>query len=654
VRQHGALTVAGDDRYGSHARSRMEDGVENIAAFLAKTVLFSVVPPVTLPAIAKAATRVTIAKGETLFEAGSAGDAIFLVRSGLLQIVSAVALGGEPLGEAARGEHLGEMAVLTGEPRAASVVAVVESVLYALPGDLVRALFQEYPILWARLSLGLMRNLQTQGRSRARGVRTCAVVGAGTAGGRSLALTLALAEELRALGGEPVAVLDCVPAAATPVSESPPELPGAFSEVTQTLRRLVTPAAGASSADVTMVRLGSDCAADAPVADLVAELRRRHARVLVHATLPWSPLAARGIAQCDALRWVVDGGDATAGVACTTGLQDLAALVRMPPVPRVLAFAAPVGPARAAGDVGGGMRVVPVEEGADAVASLSASAARRVLRAVARELAGQRTALVLGAGGAKGFAHVGALKAFERHGVEFDAVAGTSIGAIVGALVAMGWSAATIEALFMGVANNPWKTLFDLRVPTEAFFRSKKKSELIAQYCSGIDIDQMGLPFFAVAGDLASLTTVVFQHGPLALALDASSAIPTVFRPIRHEDRMLVDGWVCDPLPAGVVRAAGFERVIAIDLSPRGRPSGRRPAATATPPGLGGRLRILAIAMRAMELASQEHVARSLPLIDVLVRPDLDGFSSADLEGAAEMSIRGEHAAEEAMPAIRG
>ncbi len=279
-----------------------------------------------------------------------------------------------------------------------------------------------------------------------------------------------------------------------------------------------------------------------------------------------------------------------------------------------------------------------------------------MLRAIARELADRRTALVLGAGGAKGFAHVGALRAFERHGVEFDAVAGASIGAIVGALVAMGWTAAAVEALFMGVASNPWKTLFDLRVPTEAFFRSKKKSELIAQYCQGIRIDQMNLPFFAVAGDLTALTTVVFQSGPLDLALDASSAIPTVFRPIRHDDRMLVDGWVCDPLPAGVVRAAGFERVIAIDLSPRGRPTGRRggaPPAAVAPPGLGGRLRILAIAMRAMELASQEHVARSLPLIDVLVRPDLDGFSSADLDGAAEMCARGEQAVEEAMPAIR-
>src|SRR6185436_114641 len=131
-----------------------------------------------------------------------------------------------------------------------------------------------------------------------------------------------------------------------------------------------------------------------------------------------------------------------------------------------------------------------------------AAPTRRALRAFARELAGRRTALVLGAGGAKGFAHVGALRAFERHGVEFDAVAGTSIGAIVGALIAMGWTASSVEALFMGVAGNPWKMLFDLRVPTEAFFRSKKKSELIAQYCNGVSIERMPLPFFAVAGDL--------------------------------------------------------------------------------------------------------------------------------------------------------
>jgi CRP-like cAMP-binding protein len=288
--------------------------MEDISAFLAKTVLFSVLPHAALPAIAQVATRVALAKGEALFTAGTAGDAVYLVRSGLLQVVSSPELGSHPLGEVARGEHVGEMAVLTGEPRAAGAIAVVESVLYALPGDLVRTLFQAHPQLWARLSLGLMRNLQNQWRSGARGVRTCALVGAGTGVARSLALTLALAEELGTLAGESVAVLDCVPAAAD-AAPSDAALPGGFSEVTQTLRRLVTPALGSTHPHVSVVRLGSDCAADSPVADLIAELRRRHARVLVHATLPWSALAARGIAQCDAFRWIVDADDAAASSA---------------------------------------------------------------------------------------------------------------------------------------------------------------------------------------------------------------------------------------------------------------------------------------------------------------------------------------------------
>ena len=158
--------------------------MEEIVAFLPKTVLFSVLPADALVAIARAATRVTLTKGESLFEAGTPGDAVFLVRSGLLQVVGAPARGSPVLGEVARGEHVGEMAVLTGEPRAASAVAVVESVLYALPGGVVRALVAEHPILWARLSLGLMRNLQTQWRVGARGVRTCALVGVGSGAAR--------------------------------------------------------------------------------------------------------------------------------------------------------------------------------------------------------------------------------------------------------------------------------------------------------------------------------------------------------------------------------------------------------------------------------------------------------------------------------------
>mgnify|MGYP003693732759 CR=1 FL=1 len=180
------LTVGGAGRYASRT-TRARAAMEDISAFLAKTVLFSVLPPAALPAIAQVATRVALAKGEALFTAGTAGDAVYLVRSGLLQVVSspdaressarrgrprrARRRDGGPDGRAARG---------------AAAIAVVESVLYALPGDLVRTLFQAHPEPVGASQPWAHAESAESVAGGARGVRTCALVGAGT-GAASLA-----------------------------------------------------------------------------------------------------------------------------------------------------------------------------------------------------------------------------------------------------------------------------------------------------------------------------------------------------------------------------------------------------------------------------------------------------------------------------------
>jgi NTE family protein len=623
----------------------MHDEVED---FLAKTLLFSPLPAQARADVAAAVQVVELDKGEVLFEPGAAGDTAFVVRSGLVQVVEAIA-GGRVLAEAARGEHLGEMAALTGEPRAAGAVAAVDSVLYAIPGALLRGLFQQHPGLHARLSLALMRNLQRRMRECPAGVQTCALVGSGTAAGASLALALAVAAETAAGGTERIAVLDCGASGDAGVS--------APSVASATLTAGVLEAEGtlaaappAASDRVAHLRLDPG-AADAAVAGVVAELRRRHDRLLVHAALPWSNATARAVAQCDAIYWVLDADDGAAEASRAQAEHELATLTRRGiPARRIRLTRDEPARGRAPDPGAPPTRTVP-GVAAGSATPFDGVGARRALRALAREIGGRQRALVLGAGGAKGFAHIGALRAFERHGIEFDAVAGASIGAIIGAFTAMGHAAATIEAVLLGIAARPWRTLLDLRLPTEAFFRSRKKRELIESHCGGIRIEELALPFFAVAGDLSSLCHVVFSTGPLAVALDASSAIPTIFRPVRLDGQMLVDGWVCDPLPADVVRAAGYPRVTAVDLSPR--PGAASPRMQATP-GLGARFRILAIAMRAMELASREHVERTVPLVDVLIRPALEGYSSMDFEAARAICERGERAAEDALAAIGG
>jgi NTE family protein len=627
------------------------ESAEDLEAFLAATLLFAELPAAARAALAREVTRVALAKGDILFEAGTPGDAAFVVRSGLVHVRESTAVGARLLDEVARAGHVGEMAALTGEPRAAAAVAAMESILYQIPGATLRALFREHPTLHTRLSLGLMRNLQRRAAAERLGARTCAFVAAGAAVGIALDLAGEIAACMTELGGGRVAVVDCTPGTAAAAQEP---LPDDLGDLTRTLRRLLAPAAGAGRTPATVVQLGRDVAADAPIAALIAELRHRYDRVILYAALPWTDAVAHGVSQCDGLYWVVNDGDSAAVHTCRRARAELAARVRVPPAQRMLRLVRASGPpsAQVGADGEESRAIVGADGGA---ARFEAPEGRRALRAVAREILARRSALVLGAGGAKGFAHVGALRAFERHGVEFDAIVGTSIGGVVGALVSIGWAAADIERLLTGIAASPWRALFDVRLPTDAFFGSRKKTELIALHCGDRRIEDCAIPFFTVAGDLISLATVVFHTGSLTLALDATSAIPTVFRPVRSDGRLLVDGWVCDPLPADVARSAGYERVVAIDLSPRPTrgPVPRRPSSSASQ-GFHGRLRILAIAMRTIELASQEHVARSLPLIDVLIRPGLDEYTSSDLAAAAVMCERGERAAEAALAEIRG
>jgi hypothetical protein len=259
---------------------------------------------------------------------------------------------------------------------------------------------------------------------------------------------------------------------------------GAFSEVTQTLRRLVTPAVGSVHPKRHRRSARRRLLGRFPVADLVAELRRRHARVLVHATVPWSAVAGRGIAPVRCAPLGGRRGRRGCGAVTSTAYAELGTLVRNARGPDACSRSRRRDAGSAAGDAAARTARFPSRR-SDAAAALATAPARRVLRALARELADRRTALVLGAGGAKGFAHVGALRAFERNGVEFDAVAGTSIGR--SSARSSRWvDGRDVEALFMGSRTIRGRRSSTCGCPTEAFFRSKKKSELIAQYCNGI------------------------------------------------------------------------------------------------------------------------------------------------------------------------
>ena len=211
-----------------------------------------------------------------------------------------------------------------------------------------------------------------------------------------------------------------------------------------------------------------------------------------------------------------------------------------------------------------------------------------------------RIGIALAGGGAKAAASIGVLKVLHAEGIPVDAIAGTSMGAIVGGFAAAGYQPGEIEAIFL---KNDLNDLFS-DTPSRAFLTQEQKEAgsrhllqfslvgasflptsgltagqkltnllrsktLASSFQAGLDFDRLSIPFRAVATDIETGATVVIGRGILSDAMRASSAIPVVFQPVELEGRLLVDGGMSNNLPVDVVRAMGVDLVIAVDPSSR-------------------------------------------------------------------------------------
>lgn len=187
------------------------------------------------------------------------------------------------------------------------------------------------------------------------------------------------------------------------------------------------------------------------------------------------------------------------------------------------------------------------------------------LARLARLLGGRATALMLSGGGARGFAHIGVLRALREHGHEIDYIGGCSAGAVVGAGIAAGWDEAQlVDALRVAfVENNP---VSDRTLPLVAMSSGRKVSQLMRRMFGERDIGDLQLPFFCVSSDLTEGGLHVHERGTLWIALRASSAIPGMVPPVFHDRRVLVDGGVIDNLPVSEMRQRMNGHIIAVDV----------------------------------------------------------------------------------------
>ena len=173
--------------------------------------------------------------------------------------------------------------------------------------------------------------------------------------------------------------------------------------------------------------------------------------------------------------------------------------------------------------------------------------------------------IALGGGGARGFAHLGVLKALRDEGIEFDVVAGTSIGALVGAVYAAG-SLDELEDTARSISLKDIPLLMSPAWSKKGFFSGKSALELLNELIGCDLIEELPKRFAAVSADLKSGETVVFTEGNVHQAVRASISIPAVFTPVVIDDRILVDGGLVEPVPVEICKSLGADVVVAVDL----------------------------------------------------------------------------------------
>ncbi|KAA1415946.1 cyclic nucleotide-binding domain-containing protein [Nocardioides humilatus] len=488
---------------------------------LAGCAVFTGMPEARLEELARSMEWTVLDRGEVLMRTGDPGDDLFVVAGGRLNVSIVGADGTETIvREIGRGSTVGEVALLTGSRRTATVRAVRDTLVGRLSRASFVKLMEEDPssaLELTRVVAGWL--LPGSPPRRTSAPATVALVPASGTDVREVAARLAAATPLRALDPETVDAALGEGAARSPAgSEHERALADFFDS--------------AEVADPLILLL-----ADPDLESSWTErVLRRADRVLVVAPGGVRPdRHARGL---------------LARVAATTA-----------EVPRELVVLHHRGRAttgvtelwRDAGELGRQTHVTVADDGD--------------WQRLARHLTGRATGLVLGGGGARGFAHIGVLRALDEAGIAIDRVGGSSMGAMVGGL----WSIGLEPDEIVERNREVWHEIRPLKgftLPFVALHGSRRSRVAMAECFGDRRIEDQAREFFCTSTNLTRNRSVIHTSGPLSRYVLASMSIPGIVAPVIDHGELLVDGGVLDNLPVDPMSRTGAGRVIASDVSP--------------------------------------------------------------------------------------
>jgi NTE family protein len=248
--------------------------------------------------------------------------------------------------------------------------------------------------------------------------------------------------------------------------------------------------------------------------------------------------------------------------------------------------------------------------------------------------------LALGGGAARGFAHIGVIKALEAQGIYPDIVVGTSAGSVVGALYAAGNNGFALQRVALDMDE---ATISDWAMPLFGKVSGVLKGEALQNYVNkavrNAPMEKLKIPFGAVATDLNSGQPILFRRGNTGQAVRASSAVPSVFQPVKIGSHSYVDGGLVAPVPVRFAREMGADFIIAVNIS--------------TQTDAQAAVSSLEVLMQTFSIMGQRLNHYELKDADIVIAPSLGTMGGSDFNGRSLAILAGEQAAAAAMPQIK-
>jgi len=555
--------------------------------------LFGSLSDAALTAIEPLAQWTQLARGDALFRQGDASDGLYVVVSGRLQIVRTNSDGTSiVIAEASPGESIGEMGFFTREPRTADVVAVRDSLVVKFSNEAFERIITLHPEIvrdLMRMQIGRLQKAPRSTRS-------------------TMAATSIAIVPLRMKTSFPEAVARLASAIGTDLCLDSASVDRELGEG--------------------MAQLAEHDPRSAPLLSWLNQLESRQSIIIYQADAEATEWTERCLRQADHVVLVADASEDPSPA----------------PVERLLAFDT-IGPRRSLVLLHPNGSVLPTgtkrwldQRRVDGHYHVRLDQPGDFAR-VGRFLTGRAVGLVLGGGGARGFAHIGILRALQEAGVPIDMVGGTSMGASLAAQQAMGWTPEKIEEINrkVWVEIEPQK---EFTLPILSILGNRGSTRCGVMMYGDAQIEDLWIPFFCVSSNLSTASMRVHRAGSLLWAVTASASLPGVAIPVLEDGQLLVDGALMNNIPGDILRELGCGRVILSEVSVEQDETFRCTRVPTVWEVVKARLRrkklaspfpsMLEILLRAAMLSSARREREIMKDADLVFHPPINQFSLMD------------------------